>query len=107
MEKRSSPRLNMPLGIEYQIKQPDTGETLSGQGTLKNLGPNGAYFICGGPSPLKVGQIWHFNLNIRVADFQASSRIYFQGLLMRIEPVEGEDKTGVAVRFLSPLETGE
>jgi hypothetical protein len=97
----------MPLEMEYLIHFPESGETLSGKGVLKNLGPNGAYFTCVGQTKLEAGQVSNFTLSLSPAGPSAkTSQVRFRGLVLRLEPVAEEPgQVGVAVRFMSPLET--
>jgi hypothetical protein len=110
MERRQYPRIHMPLPMEYQIRNPESGETVSGQGVLKNFSSDGAYFTSGDRLPLEVGQVRDFTLRLipAVPHLPKAPPIKFKGQVIRLEPQQGDPADfGVAVKLLSRLEISQ
>jgi hypothetical protein len=108
MEPQHSSRMHMSIPMRYRIQMPDPSKgPWIGQGVLKNLSQNGAYFTCEDHLELDLEHIGNFTISTisPSPDLPVNSDIVFQGLVKSIEPSPGGSPGyGVAVQLLSPLE---
>jgi len=108
MEMRQFPRMQMPIPMRYRIHISEPSEGLwIGQGVLKNISEEGAYFTCEDDLQLDMGHSGTFTFSIISASpaFPVNSDIVVKGLVKRIEPpTEKSASFEVAVQLLSPIE---
>jgi hypothetical protein len=60
MNKRRHPRLNLHLPIRFVVEQPETRDSQTGRGMLKNISWGGILFQVEPPLPVKPGNIREF-----------------------------------------------
>jgi len=106
MEKRRHPRLHLQLPIRFIVEQPETRDSQSGQGMLKNISYGGILFQVEPPLPVQPGHVREFSFFLSPKHKKESDLAHFQaqGLVLRIEPPDPNSSAyGVAVQFLSAL----
>ena len=106
MERRRFSRLAIPLAVEYQFLQPETGEVHRGQGVLRDISLSGSYFHPDDPTPLTPGQV----LSISIAaplpylDTDYTTHLKARGEVVRVDLPEGvSPRLGIAINFLEGL----
>jgi hypothetical protein len=106
MERRRYSRLLVPLPVEYQAPQPETGEVRRGQGVTKDISLGGVYFFCDNPGLLGPGQV----LDVTIAaplpylDLPDTSHLKARGEVLRLDPPgPASPYWGVAISFLNKL----
>ena len=106
MDKRRHPRLHLQLPIRFIVSQPETRDSQSGQGMLKNISYGGILFQAEPPLPVEPGHIREFSffLTPENAEQRDLAHLHAQGLVLRIDPPDPNSSAyGVAVQFLSAL----
>ena len=106
MERRRHPRLHLQLPIRFIVEQPETRDSQSGQGMLKNISYGGILFQVEPPLPVQPGHVREFSFFLTPENKKECYLAHFhaQGLVLRIEPPDPNSSTyGVAVQFLSAL----
>jgi len=106
MENRRHPRLRLQLPIRFIVEQPETRESQSGQGMLKNISYGGILFQVEPPLPVQPGHVREFSFFLTPEKKKECDLAHFQaqGLVLRIEPPDPNSSAyGVAVQFLSAL----
>ncbi|PIU54517.1 MAG: hypothetical protein COS90_00390 [Deltaproteobacteria bacterium CG07_land_8_20_14_0_80_60_11] len=106
MEKRRHPRLHLQLPIRFIVEQPETRDSQSGQGMLKNISYGGILFQVEPPLPVQPGHVREFSFFLTPENNKECDLAHFQaqGLVLRIEPPDPNSSAyGVAVQFLSAL----
>ena len=106
MEKRCHPRLHLQLPIRFIVEQPETRDSQSGQGMLKNISYGGILFQVEPPLPVQPGQVREFSFFLIPENSKECDLAHFQaqGLVLRIEPPDPNSSAyEVAVQFLSAL----
>jgi len=106
MERRRHPRLHLQLPIRFIVEQPETRDSQSGQGMLKNISYGGILFQVEPPLPVQPGHVREFSFFLTPENKKECDLAHFQaqGLVLRIEPPDPNSSTyGVAVQFLSAL----
>jgi len=106
MEERRHPRLHLQLPIRFIVEQPETRDSQSGQGMLKNISYGGILFQVKPPLPVQPGHVREFSFFLTPEKKKEGDLAHFQaqGLVLRIEPPDPNSSAyGVAVQFLSAL----
>jgi hypothetical protein len=106
MDKRRHPRLHLQLPIRFVVEQPETRDSQTGHGILKNISYGGMLFQAEPPLPVKPGQIREFYFYPLGENTKPCDLAHFeaQGLVLRIDPPDPNSSAyGVAVQFLSAL----
>jgi hypothetical protein len=106
MENRRHPRLHLELPIRFIVEQPETRDSQTGQGVLKNISFGGILFQVEPPLPVKPGQVRDFYFYLMPERNKPCTLAHFeaQGLVLRIEPpAPNSSAYGVALQFLSAL----
>ena len=106
MENRRHPRLRLQLPIRFIVEQPETRDSQSGQGMLKNISYGGILFQVEPPLPVQPGHVREFSFFLSPEKKKECDLAHFQaqGLVLRIEPPGPNSSAyGVAVQFLSAL----
>ncbi len=106
MENRRHLRLHLQLPIRFIVEQPETQESQSGKGMLKNISYGGILFQVEPPLPVQPGHVREFSFFLTPENKQECDLAHFhaQGLVLRIEPPDPNSSAyGVAVQFLSAL----
>ena len=106
MENRRHPRLHLRLPIRFIVEQPDTRDSQTGEGMLKNISYGGILFQVEPPLPVLPGHIREFSFFLTPDNPKQCDLTHFQaqGLVLRIEPPDPDSCAyGVAVQFLSAL----
>ena len=106
MDKRRHPRLHLQLPIRFIVEQPETRDSQSGQGMLKDISYGGILFQVEPPLPVEPGQIREFSFFLvpEKAEQRDLAHFHAQGLVLRIDPPDPNSSAyGVAVQFLSAL----
>jgi hypothetical protein len=106
MENRRHPRLYLTMPIRFVVKQPETKESQTGQGVLKNISSGGIFFQVESPLPVQPGHVRDFSFFLTPEHQQQCELAHLgaQGLVLRIEPPDPNSAAyGVAVQFLSAL----
>jgi len=106
MENRRHPRLRLQLPIRFIVEQPETRDSQSGQGMLKNISYGGILFQVKPPLPVQPGHVREFSFFLTTGKKKECDLAHFQaqGLVLRIEPPDPNSSAyGVAVQFLSAL----
>jgi hypothetical protein len=106
MENRRHPRLHLQLPIRFIVEQPETRDSQSGQGMLKDISYGGILFQVEPPLPVQPGHIREFSffLTPENAKQRDPAHLHAQGLVLRIDPPHPNSSAyGVAVQFLSAL----
>jgi len=106
MDKRRHPRLNISLPIWFVVEQPETRDSQSGQGMLKNISYGGILFRVEPPLPVQPGQVREFSFYLipEKTKERDLTHLHAQGMVLRIEPPDPNSSTyEVAVQFLSAL----
>ena len=106
MDNRRHPRLHLQLPIRFIVEQPETRDSQSGQGMLKNISYGGILFQVEPPLPVQPGHVREFSFFLTPENKKECDLAHFQaqGLVLRIEPQDPNSSTyGVAVQFLSAL----
>ena len=106
MENRRHPRLHLQLPIRFIVEQPESQNSQSGQGVLKNISYGGILFQVEPPLPVQPGHVREFSFFLTPENKPECDLAHFQaqGLVLRIEPPDPNSSTyGVAVQFLSAL----
>lgn len=106
MENRRHPRLNMQVPIRFIVEQPETRDSQTGEGLLKNISFGGILFQVEPPLPVKPGQVRDFYFYLMPEHTKQYDLAHFeaQGLVLRVErPDPNSAAYGVAIQFLSAL----
>jgi len=106
MQNRRHPRLHLQLPIRFIVEQPETRDSQSGQGMLKNISYGGILFQVEPPLPVQPGHVREFSFFLTPENKKEGDLAHFhaQGLVLRIEPPDPNSSAyGVAVQFLSAL----
>ena len=106
MERRRHPRLHLQLPIRFIVEQPETRDSQSGQGMLKDISYGGILFQVEPPLPVQPGHVREFSFFLTPENKKECDLAHFQaqGLVLRIEPPDPNSSAyGVAVQFLSAL----
>ena len=106
MDRRRHPRLYLQLPIRFIVEHPETRDSQSGRGMLKNISYGGILFQIEPPLPVKPGHIREFSFFLTPENDQQRNLAHFhaQGLVLRIDPPDPNSSAyGVAVQFLSAL----
>jgi hypothetical protein len=106
MDNRRDPRLHFRLPLRFVVEQPETRDSQSGQGMLKNISCGGILFQVEPPVPVKPGQVREFYFYPMPEQTEQCDLTHFeaQGLVLRIErPEPNSSAYGVAIQFLSAL----
>ncbi|MBU4356208.1 MAG: PilZ domain-containing protein [Proteobacteria bacterium] len=106
MEKRRHQRLHLQLPIRFIVEQPETRDSQSGQGMLKDISYGGILFQVKPPLPVQPGHVREFSFFLTPEKKKERDLEHFQarGLVLRIElPDQNSSAYGVAVQFLSAL----
>jgi len=106
MENRRHPRLHLQLPIRFIVEQPETRDSKSGQGMLKNISYGGILFQVEPPLPVQPGHVREFSFFLAPENKKECDLAHFQaqGLVLRIDPPDPNSSAyGVAVQFLSAL----
>jgi hypothetical protein len=106
MDKRRHPRLNISLPIRFVVEQPETRDSQSGQGMLKNISYGGILFQVEPPLPVQPGHVREFSFFLTPENAKESdlTHLQAQGLVLRIDPPDPNSSAyGVAIQFLSAL----
>ena len=106
MEKRRHPRLRLQLPIRFIVEQPETRDSQTGEGILKNISYGGILFQVEPPLPVQPGYVREFTFFLTPENKKEYDLAHFQaqGLVLRIEPPDPNSSAyGVAVQFLSAL----
>ena len=106
MENRRHPRLHLQLPIRFIVEQPETRDSQSGQGMLKNISYGGILFQVEPPLPVQPGHVREFSFFFTPEKKKECdlAHLQAQGLVLRIEPPDSNSSAyGVAVQFLSAL----
>jgi len=106
MERRRHPRLHLQLPIRFIVEQPETRDSQSGQGMLKDISYGGILFQVEPPLPVQPGHVREFSFFLTPENKKERDLAHFQaqGLVLRIEPPDPNSSAyGVAVQFLSAL----
>ena len=106
MDKRRHPRLHLQLPIRFIVEQPETRDSQTGKGILKDISYGGILFTVEPPLPVQPGHIREFSFFLTPENDQQRSLAHFhaQGLVLRIDPPDPNSSAcGVAVQFLSAL----
>jgi hypothetical protein len=102
-ERRRFQRLRVSLNVEFYVNSQETGQTLQGQGVLKDFSLSGIYFFAPPPIPLVPGQVLTLCISASLPhlDHLGTSHIRATGLVVRLETnSESPLQDGVAVNFL-------
>jgi hypothetical protein len=106
MDNRRHPRLHLQLPIRCIVEQPETRDSQTGEGMLKNISYGGILFQVEPPLPVQPGHIREFSFFLTPEKNQQRdlTHLQAQGLVLRIEPPDPNSSAyGVAVQFLSAL----
>jgi hypothetical protein len=106
MENRRHPRLHLQLPIRFIVEEPETRDSQSGQGILKNISYGGILFQAEPPLPIQPGHVREFSFFLIPENKKECDLAHFhaQGLVLRIEPPDPNSSAyNVAVQFLSAL----
>ena len=106
MDKRRHPRLHLQFPIRFIVEQPETRDSLDGEGMLKDISYGGILFTVEPPLPVQPGYIREFSffLTPENAKQRDTEHLHAQGLVLRIDPPDPNSSAyGVAVQFLSAL----
>ena len=106
MDKRRHPRLHLQLPIRFIVAQPETRDSQTGKGILKDISYGGILFTVEPPLPVQPGHIRQFSFFLTPDNTQQCDLAHFQaqGLVLRIDPPDPNSSAyGVAVQFLSAL----
>ncbi|MBM4294565.1 MAG: PilZ domain-containing protein [Deltaproteobacteria bacterium] len=106
MERRRFNRLAIPLAVEYQFLQPETGEVHRGQGVLRDISLSGSYFHLDATAPLAPGQVLSLTIAapLPYLDTDHTSRLKARGEVVRVDPPGGASlRAGIAINFLEGL----
>jgi hypothetical protein len=106
MDNRRHPRLHVRVPLRFIVEQPETRDSQSGQGMLKDISCGGILFQVEPPVPVKPGQVREFYFYPMPEETEQCNLTHFaaQGLVLRIErPDPNSSAYGVAVQFLSAL----
>ncbi len=103
-ERRRFQRIRVSLNVEFWADSQETGETLQGQGVLKDFSLSGVYFFPEPPIPLVPGQILTLCISASLPhlDNFGTSYIRATGQVVRTESAAGAPpfQAGVAINFL-------
>ena len=106
MERRSHPRLHLQLPLRFIVEQPETRDSQSGQGMLKNISYGGILFQVEPPLPVQPGHVREFSFFLTPENKKECDlgHLQAQGLVLRIDPPDPNSSAyGVTVQFLSAL----
>ena len=106
MENRRHPRLHLQLPIRFIVEQPETRDSQSGQGMLKDISYGGILFQVEPPLPVQPGQVREFSFFLTAEKTKGNDLAHFRarGLVLRIEPSDPNFSAyEVALQFLSAL----
>ncbi|MBM4301533.1 MAG: PilZ domain-containing protein [Deltaproteobacteria bacterium] len=106
MENRRHPRLHLRLPIRFIVEQPETRDSQTGEGMLKDISYGGILFQVEPPLPVQPGHIREFSFFLTPDNNKQCdpTHLQAQGLVLRIEPPDPNSSAyGVAVQFLSAL----
>jgi len=106
MENRRHPRLHLQLPIRFIVEQPETRDSQTGEGILKNISYGGILFQVEPPLPVQPGYVREFTFFLTPENKKECDLAHFQakGVVLRIEPADPNSSAHeVAVQFLSAL----
>jgi len=102
-ERRRFQRLLVTLPVEYSAFHPESGDSLHGQGVLKDFSLGGVFFHAVDPVPLQPGSTLTLTILTPLAPLSRldSSHIQARAEVVRLEePSNDHGYHGVAVSFL-------
>lgn len=106
MERRRFGRFFVPLTMEYNLRDPDSGECHGGQCVTRDISLTGAYCLCESPTPLMPGHILDLTIAapLLYLDAHDISQLKATGQVLRLDPPQMADQPyGVAIGFLDGL----
>jgi len=106
MERRRFGRFLVPLTTEYNLRDPEGGQSFSGQCVTRDISLTGAYLFCEPQVPLMPGHVLDLTIfsPLHFLDNHDISHLKATGQVLRLDPPEmPNQQCGVAISFLDGL----